>query len=118
MSTQWPRNISVEQLKAEIDDATAEFTLLDVREPWELRLAGLKDRRLVEIPMSQLPSQAKEQLPDLTQEHPPIFVLCHHGVRSGTVARWLVNQGWKNVYNVHGGLEAYRLAADPSINKY
>lgn len=118
MNTNDDTQISVNRLKQLLDDPDADFVLLDVRETWELRLAALKDERLISVAMGQLPSLAAQHLPQPTADHRPIYVVCHHGVRSWTVARWLRQQGWTNTFNVEGGLEAYRRAVDPTIGQY
>jgi rhodanese-related sulfurtransferase len=70
--------ISVSDAKS-MRDAGQDFTLLDVREPWEYemaRIAGSKN-----IPMGDIPSRFNQELdPD-----DRIVVVCHHGVRSMNV---------------------------------
>jgi rhodanese-related sulfurtransferase len=67
--------INPEEVKAELDQGE-EFTLLDVREPWEFETAHMDGAKL--IPMGDVPSRANQELdPD---DH--IVVVCHHGVRS------------------------------------
>ncbi len=100
--------------------ATSEaFVVLDVREQWELRLASLRDSRLAVIPLSRLAAERTASLPPETLDpEAEILVLCHHGVRSADVTRWLRAQGWKNVYSVRGGIDAYAIQIDPSVGKY
>jgi len=46
-------------------------------------------------------------------------VLCHHGVRSRSAANWLVQQaGFKVVYNISGGIDAFARQVDDSIPLY
>ncbi|KAF3509315.1 hypothetical protein F2Q69_00000810 [Brassica cretica] len=59
--------------------------------------------------------------PDITSKLNPekdTFVLCKVGGRSMQVANWLQSQGFKSVYNVAGGIQAYSLKVDPSIPTY
>ena len=58
------------------------FTLLDVREPWELAKASMEGSK--NIPMGEVTARAQEELNP--EEH--IVVVCHHGVRSLTVTSW------------------------------
>lgn len=94
------------------------FIILDVREPWELQLARLEDERLVTLPLGRLASQAQTKLPAPALGHDDIFVLCHHGLRSAAVVRWLRQHGWPNSYNVQGGIDAYQQLVDPAIGRY
>jgi rhodanese-related sulfurtransferase len=116
--TQTFATITVKQLEQVISDAHSEFIILDVRQPWELQLASLPDSRVLHLPMHALAEAAHRQLPKANPSHPPIYVVCHHGQRSATVARWLVQQGWVNSYNVAGGLDRYQAEIDGSIGQY
>jgi rhodanese-related sulfurtransferase len=44
--------------------------------------------------------------------------MCHHGNRSAQVAAWLAQQGWKNVFNVRGGIDEYARKIDNSVGFY
>jgi len=93
--------------------------LLDVREPHELQWASVdKDAAalgctVVEMPMALVPLRLAELDPDQ-----PIACLCHHGVRSMQVARFLVGQGFGEVANIAGGIDAWAEQVDPSIARY
>lgn len=95
------------------------FVLLDVREPHELVAASLGDSRLVIVPMSRLSREGVNALPDaaLNQEC-VLYVLCHHGLRSAQVTAWLAAKGWKNVFSVRGGIDAYAARIDRSVGFY
>lgn len=92
------------------DSGTA-HVLLDVREPWELKLARLDGSR--DIPMAQVP----ERVADLPDDQ-PIIVLCHHGARSLQVTQWLRSRGFENAINLGGGIDAWSLSVDPSVPRY
>lgn len=89
--------------------------LLDVREPWELQTASVSaaDADLVAIPMNEIPGR----LAELPQDR-PIAVLCHHGGRSQRVALFLAQQGYTDVANVAGGIDAWSRERDPGIPRY
>jgi rhodanese-related sulfurtransferase len=93
------------------------FILLDVREPHELKAARLTDPRLLVTPMSRLAREGPKALPTASKDA-TIYVMCHHGNRSGQVTAWLVNQGWKNVFNVRGGIDEYARTIDRSVGTY
>jgi rhodanese-related sulfurtransferase len=95
------------------------FILLDVREPEELGNARIEDRRLEVTPMSRLAEEGLEALSDSAKSQDAvIYVLCHHGNRSGQVAAWLAQQGWKNVFSVSGGIDDYARRIDRSVGFY
>ena len=95
------------------------FILLDVREFHELNYAKITDSRLEITPVSRLANQGVDALPEsaLSQDA-EIYVLCHHGHRSTEVTRWLAAQGWRNVHNVRGGIDAYAHEVDKTVGFY
>lgn len=96
-----------------------EFILLDVREPHELNFAKLTDRRLDVTPLSQLAREGIRALSESAQSRDStIYVMCHHGNRSSQVTAWLAQQGWKNVFNVRGGIDEYAEKIDQSVGFY
>ena len=109
------QQMTVQQLDARLRGPETEMgpkpLVLDVREPWELGRAALPD--VLHIPMREIPARLAEI--DTTRD---IAVLCHHGNRSNHVARFLDAQGFKNVYNVMGGIEAWARDVDPQVGRY
>ncbi len=91
-----------------------DFVLLDVRKPWELARAKWDDSRLRVAPMSQLAQRGIEKMP----EDVPVVVVCHLGVRSYQVTNWLLSQGWKDVFSLEGGIEAYAFNVDSTLGRY
>ena len=78
-----------------------EYTILDVRQPGEYEAAHLPGARLMPLP----------QLPDAYQEldpEQPIIVHCAVGGRSRVAAQMLSGLGFKEVYNLAGGLKAFQ----------
>jgi len=103
-----------EKLKSE-----EQFILLDVRELTELNFAKLTDDRLEITPMSQLAQKGPAALSEIAQlQDTTIYVMCHHGNRSMQVTAWLAQQGWKNVFNVQGGINEYARKIDQSVGFY
>lgn len=106
------RELSVRDLKAAQDDGTAaDWDILDVREPWEHALCALPEARL--IPMPGLPGR----LPELDPRRTTV-VLCHHGLRSYQVAVWLERNGFTDVANLSGGIDAWAREIDPDMAQY
>jgi len=95
------------------------FILLDVREPHELEYAKITDSRLDATPLSRLAQDGLTALSESARsQDSTIYVLCHHGNRSMQVTAWLSQQGWKNVFNVRGGIDEYARTIDNSIGFY
>jgi len=81
--------------------------------------AKIKDPRLEVVPMSGLARAGVKALPASAKTpQAEVFVLCHQGVRSAQVARWLVSEGWKNVFSVSGGIDEYARKIDGSVGSY
>jgi rhodanese-related sulfurtransferase len=89
-----------------------QFTLLDVREPWELEKARLDGSR--NIPMGDVPARAHQDLDP--EKH--IVVMCHHGVRSLSVTNWLRQQGFEKVQSMRGGIDGWARTVDPKVPLY
>jgi len=103
-----------EKLKSE-----EKFILLDVRELVELNQAKITDGRLEVAPMSRLAREGISLLSESAQsQESTIYVMCHHGNRSLQVTMWLAQQGWKNVFNVRGGINEYARQVDRSVGFY
>ncbi len=97
----------------------AALVLLDVRENWEAALVHLTDDRVVYLPLSILSRQGLAALPEtVCNRDIEIVVVCHHGMRSAQVTGWLLQQGWKNVCSLDGGLDAYARLVDAKIGMY
>ena len=102
--------ISPEELKQRQGTGDS-LLLLDVREPMEFEFARIPDSVL--IPLAQLPSRLGELDPEAE-----IVTICHHGVRSLTALNILIKNGFANVKNLTGGIDAYSRMADPTIPRY
>lgn len=103
--------ITVDDLKTQLSTAEPPL-LLDVREPWEYETARIEGSTL--MPMGDVPKRAFQEL----DEDRPIFVICHHGARSLSVAVWLRNQGFPYAQSVAGGIDAWSRAIDPKVPRY
>lgn len=85
--------------------------LLDVREPWEFSTCHLPNSEL--IPMRQIPTAMNELDPDRE-----IVVICHHGIRSRSVAMYLTKNDFTRVINLRGGIDAWAKEVDPQMPTY
>ena len=102
--------ITVRELKDRLDKGDQVF-LLDVREPHEFSMAKIEGSTL--IPLGTLP-QSLNQL-DPTDE---IVALCHKGMRSADAVGFLLQQGFSNVKNLVGGIDAWSVEIDHSVPRY
>ena len=110
--------ITVNELSQKLQSKDS-FILLDVRELNELDYAKLTDSRLEVTPMSQLAREGTNALSDSAKsQDATLYVLCHHGNRSGQVTAWLAQQGWQNVFSVRGGIDEYARKIDNSVGFY
>jgi rhodanese-related sulfurtransferase len=89
--------------------------VLDVREPWELQTASVKPDgfELVSMPMRSVPARYLE-----LDRNRPIACLCHHGARSAQVVHFLMQQGFTNTVNIHGGINAWSHERDTGVPTY
>jgi len=101
--------ISVTDVKPLLDSRAVH--LLDVRLPEELEEAALAGA--LHVPLHELPGRHGELPRDK-----PIAVLCHHGVRSQTAARFLDQAGFVDAMSIEGGIDAWSLAIDPTLPRY
>jgi rhodanese-related sulfurtransferase len=102
--------ITVEELAQWRNDGR-EFTLLDVREPYEVQTASIEGACW--IPMREIPARLRELPKEQT-----VVVFCHHGERSERVARYLAMHGFTEVINVDGGIDAYADRINSEIPRY
>ena len=99
------------ELKARLDRAE-KFRLIDVREADEWALGRLPQAEL--IPLSEFQQRATAELsPDES-----LVLYCHHGMRSGRAQGYLKAQGFTDVLNLTGGIDAWSLQVDPTVKRY
>jgi len=104
--------MTVHELKAKLDQKD-NFILLDVREPFEYQIAKIPGSKL--IPLGELPNRLSELDSNKAKE---IVVHCKSGGRSAKAVELLLKSGFKNVWNVTGGITAWSTKIDPSVPKY
>ncbi|MEM7082281.1 MAG: rhodanese-like domain-containing protein [Pseudomonadota bacterium] len=88
--------------------------ILDVREPWELDLARLD--QTIDMPMATIPDRVESLRDQLRGRE--LIVMCHGGVRSARVVHYLEQQGFSDVVNLEGGIQAWSEQVDSSIPTY
>lgn len=104
-------NITPIELKARLDRGK-DFRLIDVREADEWAVAHLPQAELV--PLSKFQQLAVQELaPEET-----IVLYCHHGMRSARAQSFLKAQGYNNVLNLTGGIDAWAAQVEPTMKRY
>ncbi len=106
-----PAEMTVQALQEMLRQRPANFVLLDVREPWERALAQIPGA--LGIPLGELPQRLQELSP--TQE---IAVHCQSGGRSAQAVALLRAQGFPQVRNVRGGIQAWSQEINPTVASY
>ncbi len=101
--------ISVKELKARLD-AQEDLFILDVREPYEYKIANIGGHL---IPLNTIPDHISELDPKRE-----IIVQCRSGARSQKAAEILAQNGFTRVSNLTGGILAWSAEVDPSVQKY
>jgi len=87
-----------------------ELILVDVRTPEEHATARIAQARLADPALlAELQQQPREQI---------LVFHCHHGGRSQAMAERFAAQGFRNVFNLAGGIDAWSTEVDPSVPRY
>jgi monothiol glutaredoxin len=84
--------------------------LVDVRTEGERETAKLADSVMLE-------GEGRKQLESTAKDAPVVFY-CHHGVRSLAAADHYLKQGFKKVYSLAGGIDAWSTDIDPTVPRY
>jgi len=106
-----PDEVTVQELKRALDDPKLGIQVLDVREPYEHRLARIPGARLV--PFSALPQRFTELDPNQ-----PYYLHCKAGVRSLQALQFLRERGFRRLKSVKGGITAWSDEIDRTVPKY
>jgi sulfur-carrier protein adenylyltransferase/sulfurtransferase len=103
-------SISVFDLKRKIDTGDS-LVILDVREPFEQEIARIENAAF--IPLGELPAR----LAELDREK-EIAAICHSGLRSAKAVELLQGAGFRNAFNVDGGIDAWAAEIDQTMERY
>jgi monothiol glutaredoxin len=103
------RQLSAPDLSAWIQSGHP-LELIDVRTPEERHIAALPGARLLD-------QACHDSLLQLDRDTPIVFQ-CHHGIRSQHAAEYFRQQGFTNLSNLSGGIDAWSLLVDPSVPRY
>ncbi len=103
------QEVSVAELK-KMMDSEEDFQLIDVREEHEVDVASIGGQL---IPMGDVLDNL-----DKISKDKKVVVYCRSGNRSGVITQALEGQGFKNIYNLKGGILTWATEIDPAMTKY
>ncbi|MFD2161744.1 rhodanese-like domain-containing protein [Paradesertivirga mongoliensis] len=101
--------ITVEELKRKIDNGE-DFQLIDVRETFEYEVSNLGGEN---IPLSGIMIESDKIATDK-----PVIIQCRSGKRSAAAIAQLQTLGFDNLYNLEGGILAWKEKYDPNMPVY
>lgn len=104
------KSLSVIQLKKELE-TDPQTVLLDVRDKWEYDLCHIDGS--INISLSEI-----EEKKDTLGKNPRTVVICHHGMRSAMAAEYLIAEGFREIVNLEGGIDAWASTIEQSMTRY
>lgn len=100
--------LAVAELKARLD--AGDITVVDVRPDEDRDFAPFAGAEVLD-------ADSHDRLAALDKATPLAF-LCHHGNSSRQAAEHFRGLGFRDVYNVEGGIEAWSAEIDPTVPRY
>ena len=92
-------------------DENPALVLVDVRTAYERELAAIDGSLLLD-------QKTHDYLLGLDRDTPIVFQ-CHHGIRSQAAAEYFHReQGFRNLYNLSGGIDAWSQLVDATVPRY
>ena len=107
-----PLEVDAKTVKSLLDQR-ADVLIVDCREPAERAICTIEPSLF--LPMREISHRLSELEP---YRHRHIVVHCHGGIRSLRVTQWLRSQGFDNVQNLIGGIDAWSLEIDSTVPRY
>ncbi len=103
------KRISPAELQARLGRGDG-LLLVDVRPEDEREIASIETSRPLDVALHDEIGKGPRDR--------PIVLYCHHGSRSQRAAEELVQQGFRDVYNLTGGIHAWSMDVDPDVPMY
>jgi monothiol glutaredoxin len=103
------KSLTVDEFKQWMDQKKP-FELFDVRGQDERDTAKIEGSRLLD-------TDGEKHLLTLDKKTPIVFQ-CHHGMRSKSAAERFLREGFTNVYNLEGGIDAWSQKIDSKVARY
>lgn len=102
------KSLDVHALKRRLD--SGDITIIDVRPARDRAVAPFAGADVLE-------PDTHERLTALPKDTPLAFI-CHHGNSSRNAAEHFHDHGFRDVYNVEGGIDAWATEIDPTVPRY
>jgi rhodanese-related sulfurtransferase len=100
------KNVNVEEFTTHIGDAQ----ILDVRTPAEWNEGIMEEAVMANI----YDKDFEQQLGKLDKDK-PVAVYCKVGGRSGQAMTKMQEMGFKEIYNLNGGMDAWKSSGKPTV---
>ena len=94
------KRISIDEAKVMIDEG--DVTIGDVRDVDAYRAGSIENAIHVQ-------HETMDEFLSVAAKDKPLILYCYHGNSSQGAANYFVERGYKEVYSVDGGYEAWRL---------
>ncbi len=101
------KSVSVDELNEFLTEGK-DVQLIDVREPFEWDAANVGG---IHMPLSTVPNEV-----DKIDKDKQVVVICRSGKRSANAINYLEGLGYDNLYNLDGGLLAWKEEIDASLD--
>lgn len=102
------RSLSVEELHAMLQKGDP-LHLVDVRTEGERAVAKIAVAKHLDAHEAEIAALPKDSV---------LVFQCHHGVRSRNAAELFLRKGFRKVYNLEGGIDAWSIKVDSSVPRY
>ena len=102
------QEIAVQKVKEMEENNSA--NIVDIRDPVSFRSGHIPNA-------VHLSDDNVQQFVIDTDKKKPLVVYCYHGISSQGAAAYFSEQGFKEVSNMIGGFEAWRIAYSDSVRK-
>ena len=103
------KEIRPKELKALLDSGKVKH-VYDVRTP--------KERQTASVAVTKLFDDSSLAEIDALPRDTPVAFMCHKGGRSRAAAEHVLKMGFRQVYNVAGGIDGWSTEVDPSVPRY
>ena len=101
------KSVSVDELNDMVNSGS-DIQLVDVREPFEWDTANIGG---VHIPLAKIPESL-----DKIEKDKKVIVICRSGKRSANAINYLEGLDYDKLYNLEGGLLAWKEEIDMSLS--
>ncbi|KAG8460621.1 hypothetical protein KFE25_011396 [Diacronema lutheri] len=115
-----PTDVSPAELKRRIDANDVHgVQFVDVRSADEVSRASIPGVQWVNLPFNEYSEWGdKVAAGELLEHEKETIVICHHGMRSSRTAQFMLQNGFRSVVSLLGGIDAYAAEADPAVGRY